>query len=167
MKGDLVKGNTESNSIDEGQMSVNIQDLLEENITENKVGFSNIVAESDKEEFKTNITNRNVKNIDNIDNIDNIVNTGLKKSVDMTILDDDEIIIDDDEIIESKKEKEKVKESGKLVINNIEEINLDLDEISDLEELTLSKLQNTTKPSSFSQNPVKKDDTKYIFFNDA
>ena len=167
-KEESVKEESVKDSVDEGKMSANIQDLLEENITEN-TGISNIGAESEsnKEESKTNTTDRNI--IDqNSNNIDNIVQTGVKKNAEMTILDDDEIIIDEDEIIEPKKEK--ANEPAKLEINNnIEEINLDLDldEINDLEELTLSKPQNTQKQSAPSQNPVKKDDTKYIFFNDA
>ena len=166
-KEESVKEESVKDSVDEGKMSANIQDLLEENITEN-TGISNIGAESEsnKEESKTNTTDRNI--IDqNSNNIDNIVQTGVKKNAEMTILDDDEIIIDEDEIIEPKKEK--ANEPAKLAINNIEEINLDLDldEINDLEELTLSKPQNTQKQSAPSQNPVKKDDTKYIFFNDA
>jgi hypothetical protein len=153
---------TENETVDEGKMSVNIQDLLEENITEKTIDNSVTDPETKKEEPKSNNTANNTTN-----NIDNIVQTGVKKNNDMTILDDDEIIIDEDEIIEPKKEK--TNESAKLAINNIEEINLDLDldEINDLEELTLSKAQNTQKQSSSSQNPIKKDDTKYIFFNDV
>jgi hypothetical protein len=153
---------TENETVDEGKMSVNIQDLLEENITEKTIDNSVTDPETKKEEPKSNNTANNTTN-----NIDNIVQTGVKKNNDMTILDDDEIIIDEDEIIEPKKEK--TNESAKLAINNIEEINLDLDldEINDLEELTLSKPQNTQKQSSPSQNPIKKDDTKYIFFNDV
>lgn len=151
----------ESYTVDEGKNSSNIQDLLEENITEKSIDNSVTEPNLKKEESKSNNTTNN---------IDNIVQTGLKnkKNNEMTILDDNEInILDDDEIIEVKKDT--ANEPSKLVINNIEEINLDLDleEINDIEELTLSKPQNTHKHSSPSQNPIKKDDTKYIFFNDV
>jgi hypothetical protein len=152
---------TEIDTVDEGKMSSNIQDLLEENIMEKTIDNSDTEPELKKEESKSNNTANNIDNI-----VQTGVQTGFKKNNEMIILDDDEIIIDD-EIIEPKKEK--AIETAKLAINNIEEINLDLDleEINDLEELTLSKPQNTQKQSSSSQNPIKKDDTKYIFFNDV
>lgn len=69
--------------------------------------------------------------------------------------------------------KENVKESNKLQINDVDEINLNLDELdeedfkfgeSDLEEVDIKPNSNSEKNNT--KNEIKKDNTKYIFFNE-
>ena len=95
----------------------------------------------------------------------------------------DEIALEDSiSINESVKEqttnektaaKENIKESAKLRINDVDEINLNLDELdeeeitfgeSDLEEVNIKPKSNSEKNEN--KNEIKKDNTKYIFFNE-
>lgn len=94
----------------------------------------------------------------------------------------DEIVLEDSNNEPVKKEqtvkeipvvKENIKESKKLQINDVDEINLNLDELdeedirfgeSDLEEVDIKPNSNSEKNNT--KNEIKKDNTKYIFFNE-
>ena len=84
----------------------------------------------------------------------------------------DEIVLDNsDNTTENPAEQEKEKkEYGKLRINDVDEINLNLDELDEAEitfgESDLEEVDIKHKSNIQTNNETKKDNTKYIFFNE-
>ena len=161
----------EPNIINEDKLEEKAEEMKAEEMkaevkTEVKAKEKAEVKAEVKEKIKT--SQSSLENLLN-DNEDNDIDNDIDNEIDNDIDIDNNIEVDD-------KVDDKVDKKSKLVINNIDEVNLNLDELDDEfevdldNEIDLNQIQNTNvnkKDNSDKIDSIKEKDTKYIFFKDV